>query len=211
MNNPTIAILITSFLRNNLLYKCIQSIIDNYNNSSIILIADQGYADSTKDITIDYFASQVPLKYYKLSFDCGLGYAHNYLVQKASEMQILYCLIMPDSIQFTETYNFEQLFNKIDSNIIVNFELKKVEPIPLKNIFLAKTDILINLWDEEMKIYEYRLAFAKCFKNNYEIAWNNNYNFKKIKSRSSEEYQTYCKRIKDFKKLSDQKMRDLCI
>jgi hypothetical protein len=209
MNKLTI--LITTFLRNNLLYKTIQTIVDNYNNNCIVIIADQGYTDSEKDITIDYFASQIPLKYYKLPFDCGISIARNFLVQKAFELDIPYCLVMPDSIQFTRVYNFEQLFNKLDNNSIINFKLKNVEPIVLKDIFLAKTNLIGDLWDNEMKIFEYELAFTECIKRGYKIEWNEDYNFKKVNSRSTEEYQTYCKRIKEYKKLSEQKLKELCI
>ena len=202
-----IAILITTFLRDNLLYKCIQSIVDNYNDSYILLITDQGYADSEKDITIDYYKSQIPLEYYPLSFDCGISIARNCLVQKAFEMNIPYCLIMPDSIQFTESYNFESLFEDLNNNVIINFKLKNIEPIALKDIFLAKTNLIGDLWDNEMKIYEYQLVFAECIKRGYKIAWNEDYNFKKISSRSTEEYYSYCKRIKEFKKLSEQKLK----
>ena len=211
MNNPIIAICINTFLRDNLLYKTLQTIVDNYTNECIVLLADQGYADSEKDITIDYYKSQILLEYYRLPFDCGLGYAKNFLVQKASELQIPYCLIMPDSVQFTSVYNFSPLFNDLDTNTIINFKLKNIEPIILKNIFIAKTNILISLWDNELKIYEYELAFAEGIKRNCKIKWVDNYNFKKIKSRSSEEYQSYCKRIKDFKRLSEQKLKELCI
>ena len=139
--NYKIAILITTFLRDNLLYKTIQTIVDNYTKDCIILIGDQGYTNSEKDITIDYYKSQIPLEYYPLSFDCGISIARNFLVQKAFEMNIPYCLVMPDSIQFIESYNFESLFEDLDDNIIINFKLKNVEPIPLKNIFLSKTVI----------------------------------------------------------------------
>jgi len=208
MNN--LAILIGTFLRDNLLYKTLQTIVDNYTKDCIILIADQGYADSEKDITIDYFKSQIPLEYYKLPFDCGLSIARNYLVQKTLEKNIPYCLVMPDSIQFTEKYNFEPLFNDLDNDVIINFKLKNIEPIALKDILLASTKRLINLWDEEMKIYEYQLAFSECIKRGYKIIWNEDYHFKKVKSRSTEEYQTYCKRIKEYKKLSEQKLKELC-
>jgi hypothetical protein len=211
MNKYKIAILITTFLRDSLLYKTIQTILDNFPKDSVVLIADQGYTSSDKDIQIDYFKSQIPLEYYSLPFDCGLSYARNYLVQKAFEMNMPYCLIMPDSIQFTEIYNFEQLFNQLDNKIIINFKLKHIEPVTFKDIFLAKTTYLINLWDAEMKIYEYQLVFAECIKRNYKITWNENYNFKKVKSRSTNEYQTYTKRIKEYKKLSEQKLKEQCI
>lgn len=206
--NFKIAILITTFLRDNLLYKTIQTIVDNYTNDCKILIVDQGYSSSEKNITINYYKTGVPIEYYQLSFDCGLAIARNFLVQKAFEMQIPYCLISTDSIQFTEPYNFEPLFKDLDNNIIVNFELKKVEPIPLKNIFLAKTNILINLWDEDLKIKEYQLAFFECIKKGYKVEWNKDYHFKKVKSRSSEEYKSYCKRSKDYQKLSEQKLKE---
>lgn len=201
--NYIIAILITTFLRDKLLYKTIQTIVDNRSTNCIILIADQGYNNSEKNITIDYLKSQIPLEYYKLSFDCGLGIAKNFLVQKASEMQIPYCLIMPDSIQFTEVYNFEQLFNILDNNNLINFGL-----IPLKNIFIAKTNTLLNLWDEEMKLHEYELAHTEYLKRNYKIIYNTNYIFKKINSRCSDEYYSYSKRIKEYKKLSEQKLKE---
>ena len=207
MENYNTAILITTFLRDNLLYKTIQTIVDNYTKDCIILIADQGYADSEKDITIDYFKSQISLEYYKLPFDCGLSYARNFLVTKAFEKNIPYCLVMPDSIQFIEPYNFKFL----DENILINFKLKNIEPIPLKDIFLVKTNLIGDLWDLEMKVYGHQLALSECIKRGYKIEWNEDYNFKKITSKSTEEYQTYCKRIKEFKKLSEQKIKDLCI
>jgi len=204
-----IAILITTFLRDNLLYKTIQTIVDNYTKDCIVLIADQGYANSEKDITIDYYKSQIPLEYYKLSFDCGLSYARNFLVQKAFEKNIPYCLVMSDSVQFTKTYDFEPLFKDLDNNIIINFKLKKTEPIALKDVFLAKTNLMGDLWDSEMKIYGYQLAFSECIKRGYKIVWNKDYNFKKITSRSTEEYYSYCKRIKEYKRLSECKLREL--
>ena len=211
MNKPTTAICITTFLRDNLLYKCIQSIVDNHNDNYHILIADQGYNSPEKLITINYYQSQIPLEYYRLPFDCGLSIAKNFLVQRASEMQVPYCLIMPDSIQFIEIYNFESLSNKLDNNVIINFNLKNVEPITLKTILLASTKCLIDLWDNELKLWEHELVHSRCIKKDYKIEWNENYNFKKIKSKGSEEYQIYCKRIKEYQKLSKQKIGELCM
>jgi len=200
--NYKIAILITTFLRDNLLYKTIQTIVDNYTKDCIVLIADQGYADSEKDIIIDYFTSQIPLEYYKLSFDCGLGYARNFLAQKAFEMEIPYSLVMPDSIQFTEVYNFGQLFNLLDNNTLISFGI-----VPFKDVFIAKTNALLNLWDEELKICEHEFAYFNYIKRNYKVVYNTNFIFKKVKSRSSDEYQSYSKRIKEYKKLSEQKLK----
>jgi hypothetical protein len=203
-----IAILITTFLRDSLFYKTLQTIVDNYPDNSVVLIADQGYSSLEKLTNISYFKSQIPIEYYSIPFDSGLGFAKNFLVQKALELQIPYCLVMPDSIQFTESYNFYPLFIYLNNNILINFELEKIESINLKNIFIAKTDILISLWDDEMKIYEHELAFTEYITRGYKIVWNKDYNFKKIKNRSNKEYAIYCKRLEDYKKISIKKIKE---
>lgn len=121
-----IAILITTFLRDNLLYKTLQKIVDNYTNNCIVFIADQGYADSEKDINIDYFKSQIPLEYYRLPFFCGISAARNFLINKAREMEIPYCLLTADSIQFINPYNFDDTIEFLESDInngIIGFDL----------------------------------------------------------------------------------------
>jgi glycosyltransferase involved in cell wall biosynthesis len=211
MDNYKIAILITTFLRDALLYKTIQSIIENLPIDSMVLIADQGYKSDDKTIAIDYYQSQIPLNYYQIPFDSGLSVARNFLVQKASEINIPYCLVMYNSIQFTGINDFEPLFCQLDRNTLINFQIKETSPAALKHIFIAKTDTLINLWDSEMKLYEYSLASLKYIKCGYRISWNKNYNFKRVGGQTSEEYKIYRKRIKNYQILSGQKVRGKCI
>lgn len=241
MNDYKIAILITTFLRDNLLYKTFQTIVDNLPKDCIILIADQGYSDSEKDITIDYYKSQVPLEYYKLPFDSGLSYGRNFLVQKASEMNIPYCLLMADSIHFLAPYNFNSIiqFLELEENRgMVGFDLENskcpweflMEVTPkgiqfshsnkdtyfenikftqvdiCRNIFLAKTKSLLNLWDNEMKLAEHELAFLEYKKRGYEVYWTDSIKFKKINTHNSDEYMTYRKRFADYRKLMQQKL-----
>ena len=133
-----IAILITTFLRDNLLYKTILSIMNNYmGNHYIILIADQGYHSVEKDINIDYF-------------DSGLSYARNFLVKKAAELNIPYCLLLADSIQFIQRNDFGKYisFLKSDESYgIVGFELENSKcsweydlSVDTKGIHLFKPD-----------------------------------------------------------------------
>jgi hypothetical protein len=240
MNNHTIAILITTFLRDNLLYKTIQTIVDNYPSNSIILIADQGYADSEKNIAIDYFKSQIPLEYYQLPFDCGLSFARNFLINKASEMNIPYILMAADSIQFTQIYNFQPFIEILNTNnsigrIGFNLEnskcsweyLLEVTPSGIKfsypehiieqngieltyvdicrNIFLSKTKSLIEIpYDNELKLGEHE-DHAIRYKEKYLTYWTNYYSFKRVSGNSSEEYQTYRKRLNDYLKIVKQK------
>jgi glycosyltransferase involved in cell wall biosynthesis len=121
-----IAILITTFLRDKLLYKTLQTIVDFYPNESIVLIADQGYNDEEKNINLDYIKSQIPCEYYRLPFDCGLAYARNYLIQKAHEQQIPYVLMLADSIRFIASYRFEPIMQFLeleDNRALVGFDL----------------------------------------------------------------------------------------
>lgn len=151
----TIAILITTFLRDSTLYKTIQSIIDNNSGNYKILIADQGYRTDEKSITYDYFKSQIPCEIYYLPFDCGLSVGRNYLVNKANELGFKYCLVSSDSIQFTTKYNFEPIISLLDSdtnNAIFGFDLEnsvcpwefnmKVTP---NGILLTKSEESYNL------------------------------------------------------------------
>jgi len=236
-----IAILITTFLRDNLLYKTLQKIVDNYTNNCIVLIADQGYADSGKDITIDFYKSQIPLEYYKLPFDSGLAAARNFLIKKVNEKNIPYVLMMADSIQFIQPYDFQSVIDFLEQDNkrgIIGFDLlnskcpwefnleiknnklyytlselnvqykdsiyKKVDIC--RNIFLAKTNTLLDLWDNEMKLCEHTLSFLEYKKRGYEVYWTDSIKFKRVSNHNNIEYETYRKRSQDYKKLLQQKL-----
>jgi hypothetical protein len=122
-----IAILITTFLRDKLLYKTLQTIVENYTNNCIVLIADQGYTSEEKTREIDYIKSQIPCEYYNIPFDSGLSFGRNFLVKKAEEMNISYCLLSADSIQFTTPYNFNPFIDFLQNNskaALIGFELQ---------------------------------------------------------------------------------------
>ena len=236
-----VAILITTFLRDSLLFSTIQSIVNNYPKNSIVLIADQGYASEEKEKRIKYFKAQIPLEYYRIPFDSGLSFGRNFLIQKAHEKNIPYTLISADSIQFTGEYDFSPIIEFLEQNEkrgLVGFELNgskcpwewKIEitlnGIKLfsstefieengitykkcdicRNIFLAKTKSLLNLYDEEQKLCEHELAFIEYKKRGHEIYWTDNLTFKRHSPRNSTEYETYRKRLGDFQKSMRQKL-----
>lgn len=236
-----IAIIITTFLRDSALYKTVQSIVDNYTEGCIVLIADQGYQADEKIITYDYFKSQIPCEVYYLTFDCGLSYARNFLVNKAKELGYEYCLISSDSIQFTGKYDFEPItdFLNSDPNFgVVGFDLenakaawnfymhldnkgihfKKSEDYIIynnlsfqkidicMNIFLAKTNSIIELWDTEFKLGEHELAFLELQKRNVKVFWNDSIKFKKNNAAGGDEYKEYRNRLGDYLKLLRKKL-----
>ena len=226
--NYTIAILITTFLRDNLLYKTIQSIVQNHTNNCIVLIADQGYSSYEKENEISYCKSQIPLEYYRLPFDCGLSYARNFLIKKASDMNIPYILLSSDSIQFTQLYDFESIIkflnqdsqrglcgfklqkSKIDicnsKDFIADNNIQYIECNITNNIFLAKTKTLLDLYDNEMKLYVDELAFLEYKKRGYKIFYTDYIQFKKINTNNSKEYKIYNSRLKDYQQLFEVKL-----
>ncbi len=110
-----IAIILTTFLRDELMYKVIQSVLDNWNEQYILFIGDQGHKTKMKD---DYFKAfnKKKVRYYNLPFDCGLAYARNYLVKQANIKKMPHCLITADNIFFIAYYKFRSIIEFLDSD-----------------------------------------------------------------------------------------------
>jgi len=127
MTKNKTAIIITTFLREDLLIKSVQSILDNWNPNYHIFVGNQSYkTDNDKlqgfsnfgmNIT-DYGYGQLRdgITYYNLPFDCGLSYARNFLVKKAKEKGYEYCWISADSLLFTDKYDINNIIRFLDSN-----------------------------------------------------------------------------------------------
>jgi hypothetical protein len=114
--NTKIAILLTTFLRDDLMYKTLETIVKYWQELFIVLIADQG-CKSDADIKMKeerlqvLFGNQKMFQYIKLPFDCGLSAARNALVTIAKDMNMPYCLLTADSIQFAEKYDFDPILS----------------------------------------------------------------------------------------------------
>jgi len=118
---PIIAIIYSTFLRDELMYQTVQSILDNFLNNCILLVGNQSYkTDGERLNGFSNFCANndnpchFPIEYYNLPFDCGLSYARNFLVQKAKSLGCKYCILTADSIKFTEKYNFEPIINFLE-------------------------------------------------------------------------------------------------
>lgn len=241
---PKIAILITTFLRDSLLYRTLQTIVDANTKDCIVLIADQGYHADEKDIQIDYYKSQLNLEYFQIPFDSGLSFARNFLVNRAKELNIPYVLMLADSIQFSDEsiYDFTPIIAFLEEDpkrglvgfelanskcpweykfdviipdgikfrysdeIIKQNELEFLKVDICRNIFLAKTPTLIDLWDNEMKLGEHELAFVEYKRRGFEVYWTSAFIFKKNNSNGSEEYKEYRKRFQDYVKILKTKL-----
>lgn len=121
MNKPSIAIIYTTFLRDELMFQTVKSITDNLPENSILLIGDQN--PKPKKYCSPFNPKVIA---YQLLFNCGLSYSRNFLVEQAKKLGYDYCLITADSIQFTDKYNFQSIidFMKQHDAGLVGFELK---------------------------------------------------------------------------------------
>ena len=72
---PKIAILMTTFLRNELANKTIQTILPQLSDDCILLIADQNKPE--QQLTLD--SNWNHIFYCSLPYDCGLSFVRNYL------------------------------------------------------------------------------------------------------------------------------------
>lgn len=85
-----------------------------------------------------------------------------------------------------------------------NISFKKVDIC--RNIFLAKTSSIMDLWDITMKLAEHELAFLELKKRNVNVFWTDAIKFKKSNCAGSDEYKEYRKRFNDYQKILKQKL-----
>lgn len=97
-----IAIIVTTFLRDDLLRTTVDSMLAHAPKNCQIFIGDQGCRNPKDHLAKinEYYKERV--YYYPLPFDCGLSHARNYLVEQALKMGYEYCLIASDSMIFNE-------------------------------------------------------------------------------------------------------------
>lgn len=122
-----IAIIYTTFLRDSLMFKTTQSIIEFMPENSFLLIADQGYHSDEKKSYYEYLKSKISCEIHYLPFDCGAYCARNHLIKIANEKNIPYCLISADSIYFKNKYDFSSVIEFLESkekSALVGFELE---------------------------------------------------------------------------------------
>ena len=122
-----IAIIITAFCRDELLYKSVQSTVDNCTNNCInnfeIIVIDQGYTSIHKR---DWLQER-NVHYCPVSFDSGLSFCRNFGVKKAKELECNYVVIGSDSFLFNESLKKLNKMIDIIQNTkysLIGFELK---------------------------------------------------------------------------------------
>ena len=102
-----IGIILTTFLRDDLMYRIVDSIIKNWKKEYVLFIGNQsytsdeqklkGFSDFCLHLNDPAHLASNKIQYYNLPYDCGLSYARNYLVQKAHEAGCQYIFLTADS------------------------------------------------------------------------------------------------------------------
>lgn len=121
-----IAIIVTTFMRDELLYKSVQSLIDNWQDNFRLIIVDQGNSNTKKDFWITSIVAHPNSHYFKVPFNSGLSYCRNFGVQRAKELGCDYVIIGSDSFLLNSTIKWlPQIVNKMYPNFDrIGFELE---------------------------------------------------------------------------------------
>jgi len=177
---PKIGIILTTFLRDDLLLKSYLSIMNNWQPNWNLIIVDQ---NPTEQKVFDYSCS-----YVTAPFNCGLSMARNFGVEEAQRLGCEYCLITADSIQFEPSMRrINELLPLFEADTKlgrVGFHLQgrlnwegELSLIPnkcfrltlidttkeglyscncIKNFFIARTTTLLEMpWDNNLKMAEH--------------------------------------------------------
>jgi hypothetical protein len=119
----SISFLITTFLRDSLLYKSVQSLIDNYFEGMNIVIIDQG--NPSKEKTEWMYTLPNYCYYFTIKFDSGLSAGRNMGVAISKEFGCEYTFIASDSFLFNESIKkTPSVIHLLDTYGLVGFSLK---------------------------------------------------------------------------------------
>ena len=118
MNNK-IGIIITTFFRDTLLYKSIESLVRFKSSDYTIIIVDQNPTQEKERYFSEFY-------YYGVPYNSGLSYARNYGVQKAKDLGCNYVVIGSDSFLMNESIKNIKLLIKNDllNKDLIGFNLK---------------------------------------------------------------------------------------
>ena len=157
-----IAVIITTFLRDDSLRKCLNSLICNIPNNDHIIIVDQG---NKVDVVLKDEEAKKRVHYKKIPFNSGLSMARNVGVSIANKLNCEYVVMGSDSFLFGMSINNINYLadNYLFGQDIIGFELSgckcgweaMIDLIPEKNFildFIEKTPE--NSISDMIKLYK---------------------------------------------------------
>jgi len=209
MSNNKIAIVITTFLRDELLYTCIDSLMPFLSVRFELIIVDQNPDDEKRDLFKSFHYISVP-------YDSGLSYSRNIGVEKAKELGCEFTIIGSDSFLFNDSFygldrNFKLKYDLLGfelSGCVCDWEAY-LTLIPgksfnltfidkpanksifacdiVRNFFIARTRTLIESpWNNNLKLCEHESFFYEYKQKGFTVGWTNLINATKMPTRPDE-------------------------
>jgi glycosyltransferase involved in cell wall biosynthesis len=104
-NTEKIAFLITTFERDELLYKNVESLLPFLQPNWKIIVVDQGKSSIKKERWVSKTQYDYVDRFHYLytTYNCGLSKARNILVELANSLECKYCVLSADSIKFNDS------------------------------------------------------------------------------------------------------------
>ena len=180
MNNK-IAIIITTFGRDDLLFKSVESILSYLQTNWKIIIVDQGNPTEEKTEWVNDIRFTKPdlVHYYPVPFNSGLSYCRNFGVEKALMFECDYVLMGSDSFLFNESLCYlDDMTKNVDFDCI-GFELNHCKVGWEADLSLDTTGFELNFIDKSEKKDFYKCDIVRNFflattASLYTVKWDKN-------------------------------------
>jgi glycosyltransferase involved in cell wall biosynthesis len=160
---PLIAIIYTTFLREDLAQATIESILNSWSDKFVLMIGEQTNEDYSK--LHQLYGKDERIVYTKLPFDCGVSFARNALIDKAIESDIPLCILTADSLAFSERtlFNLDKAIDLLShSDIsILGFDIEHRTPWEYNLDMDSKRFILQRLGKDTLR-QERGLSILDC-------------------------------------------------
>ncbi|MHA2012753.1 MAG: glycosyltransferase family 2 protein [Candidatus Helarchaeota archaeon] len=208
-----IAFIITTFQRDNLLFKSIESLLPHLKENWHVIIVDQG--NQSKEKSEWLYGKRV--FYYHVPFNSGLSFCRNFGVDIANKLGCNYCVIGSDSFLFNPNIKrlsillsnspfdllgfelhgckcgWEAKLNLIkEKSFELDFIKKPINKIfydidICRNFFIATTKSLLNVqWDNNLPLCEHEDFFWRYKQAGFKCGWTNSIDAEKMPDRPKE-------------------------
>jgi hypothetical protein len=106
-----IGILITTFLRNDLLQKCLFYLSEYWNDDYYVIVVDQNKSSCLDSISVP---NNIRGEFIKTEFDIGPLKARNLAIKRFAELNIPYILMFADNMYFLQYYDFKPVIEFLE-------------------------------------------------------------------------------------------------
>lgn len=174
MKTP-IALIITTFLRDELLKENVEHLLSLLPENITIFIGDQGKPSADKVLL---YSDHSQIKYFTFPFDSGLSKSRNELVKEANKLGFKYCIIGSDSIflnntidkieniiEVMETGEYDLVGFNLESRIPWEANINLIEGRAFELDFLRRKNGIYNPWIKKYINDKFTIYTVELVKN----------------------------------------------